>query len=294
MKPALSIVVFTVFSGGGLGLAAMLCLFAGTLPPPQFFTALGLSFVLTGGGLCASVLHLANPKNAWRAVMRVRTSWLSREAVCAMLFFALLILWLIVGGSAVLRAMVFITALLTVFCTAMIYQSLKPVAAWHHPLTSACYLAFSLQSGALLFVATASFAGTATPAAAAAVYLLTAAVIAVKYLYYRRLGKTQNIRIGRAIGFSRAQAKLLDAGHTAPTFLTREFIFQLSAKKLYALRIVSFALYALAPPAGAALALQQQTTLAVFAAVLLLAGLLIERWLFFAEARHAVRAYHGS
>ena len=34
-------------------------------------------------GLLSSVLHLANPKNAWRSFSRFRTSWLSREAVFA-------------------------------------------------------------------------------------------------------------------------------------------------------------------------------------------------------------------
>ena len=38
-------------------------------------------------GLVSSTFHLANPRNAWRAMMRVRTSWLSREAVLAVVFF---------------------------------------------------------------------------------------------------------------------------------------------------------------------------------------------------------------
>jgi DMSO reductase anchor subunit len=33
--------------------------------------------------------------------------------------------------------------------------------------------------------------------------------------------------------------------------------------------------------------------LSILATVLTIGGLLIERWLFFAEARHVVRLYHG-
>ena len=299
MKPAISIVVFTVLSGGGLGLAAILTLFADLLSRAQFIVAVLLAFALTGGGLFASVFHLANPKNAWRAFLRVRTSWLSREAVCALLFFALLIVWAFAhleyaANHYFLQTAVLSVALLTVFCTAMIYQSLKPIAAWHHPQTSAAYLAFSLQSGALLFVVILSFNDTNDFRALATVNLLTLAAIIIKILTYRRIGKTQDIRIGRAAGFSRAKARLLETGHTGQTFLTREFIFAVSAQTLRRRKISALLLCALMPPLGTFFAYQSWTFAAAIAAVLLFVGLLTERWLFFAEAKHAVRAYHGS
>ena len=37
--------------------------------------------------------------------------------------------------------------MVTVYCTAMIYASLKSVQAWHTPLTAACYLLFSASGG---------------------------------------------------------------------------------------------------------------------------------------------------
>lgn len=297
MKPALSIVFFTVFSGGGLGLAAVLAVFAETAAPPQFRAAAILAFGLTAAGLAASSLHLANPKNAWRALSRVRTSWLSREAAAALIFFPLFVCWAwfyhAENPLPLLRGAVFLAALLTVFCTAMIYQSLKPVAAWHHPRTAFNYLAFALQSGALLFVVAASFGGKANLYAVLAVKLFTLMAVGGKILHYIAIGKAEDIRIGRAAGFSRAKARLLDQGHTAQTFLTREFIYEQPAQKLHKLRIVALALCAVAPPVGAAFALRGAPLLACIFAALLFAGLLIERWLFFAEAKHAVRAYHG-
>src|SRR5258708_28666525 len=90
MKPALSIVFFTVSSGAGLGLLALLALtdllmIGGGLSRSQLLTAGLLGFALVSAGLLASTLHLANPKNAWRSFARFRTSWLSREAVFAVL-----------------------------------------------------------------------------------------------------------------------------------------------------------------------------------------------------------------
>jgi DMSO reductase anchor subunit len=88
------------------------------------------------------------------------------------------------------------------------------------------------------------------------------------------------------------QARLLDTGHTHATFLTDEFGFALARRRRTALR-ATFWIAGIAVPLvwirfglpGAAGALIAGTACIV--------GLLAERWLFFAEARHTVRLYHG-
>lgn len=296
MKPAISIVVFTVLSGGGLGLAAVTAV-AGAATRSEFIWAAAVAVVMTGAGLLASVFHLANPKNAWRAFSRARTSWLSREAICATLFFALFVPWAALHALGhpiwVLRVLVFAVSLLAVFCTAMIYQSLKTVAAWHHPLTACGYLLFALQSGAMLFIVCASFGGGVDVIPLAAVVPLTLLAVAAKSLQYRRIGRAEDIRVGRAVGFSRAQAKLLETGHAGQTFLGKEFLFLVPAHRLRSLRLFSLSAILLAPLAGSAFAFFDQPVLAVIAACVLFAGLLAERWLFFAEAKHSVRTYYG-
>jgi DMSO reductase anchor subunit len=91
MKPALSIVFFTVASGAGLGLLALLALAdlcpVPLLSPAALMRGMALALLLIAAGLASSVLHLAKPSNAWRAFARFRTSWLSREAVLAALLF---------------------------------------------------------------------------------------------------------------------------------------------------------------------------------------------------------------
>jgi hypothetical protein len=93
-------------------------------------------------------------------------------------------------------------------------------------------------------------------------------------------------------GISVAQARLFDAGHTQRTFLTDEFVFRLARQHAQAVR-------------GAALALgfgipllwlvtgPRHWAAAASVALMALLGLLAERWLFFADARHTVRLYHG-
>src|SRR5215469_1520889 len=89
--PAVSIVFFSVGSGAGLGLLAwitLIDLFASEALSPQVqWRAATLGLVLLAAGLASSVLHLARPQNAWRALSRFRTSWLSREAILATVLF---------------------------------------------------------------------------------------------------------------------------------------------------------------------------------------------------------------
>src|SRR2546425_585668 len=71
MKPAVSIIFFTVSSGAGLGLLALIALCdtlaSGSLPAEALWRGALLGLALVAVGLASSVLHLANPKNAWRA-----------------------------------------------------------------------------------------------------------------------------------------------------------------------------------------------------------------------------------
>ena len=85
--------------------------------------------------------------------------------------------------------------------------------------------------------------------------------------------------------------RLLDVGHTAGTFLTDEFGFQASRALLLGLRVVCL-LSGFVLPALIVARLAEPAMLFV-AVVLALFGAVVERWLFFAEAQHVVRLYHG-
>jgi len=92
MKPVFSVILFTVLSGAGLGALALAALAeilahlrgAPAAWPAATTAATAIALVLVIAGLCASTLHLANPRNAWRSLTRWRSSWLSREALAAL------------------------------------------------------------------------------------------------------------------------------------------------------------------------------------------------------------------
>ncbi len=319
MKPAFSIIFFTVGSGAGLGLLSLAALFdvfaPGTLSPQVLWRSAFLGLVLVAAGLASSMLHLANPKNAWRSLARIRTSWLSREAALAVLLFPLAGLYIVLAarGSAGFGRVILALATAAVswgvlVCTAMIYASLKPIRQWHTHWTPVNYVLLGHWSGGLLLAATAGAYGTAGSYGTAPRWLLmTAAAIgwlalAAKLAYWYVTARGAPATLAHAIGVDQgvrgawapsvAQARLLDVGHSGGTFLTREFGFALAQRHATVLRAIALAFAFGLPLAflgwGDA---RWQGTLAVAACCII--GLLVERWLFFAEARHTVRLFHG-
>jgi DMSO reductase anchor subunit len=305
MKPAFSVIFFTVSSGAGFGLIALLLMvhilqFGGGLSPAQMVAGELLALVLISAGLLSSTLHLANPKNAWRAFSRFKTSWLSREGVFSVLFypFALASLALAYfevesGLRLFIEAVTVVLAWITLYCTGMIYASLKPIPQWHTPLVPAGYLILGHFSGALLLLVVAAFGGNV---AAGYLHMALAWLVlgaALKAIYFAWVASSKGpTTINTAVGITRAQVRLLDAGHTHGTFLTNEFGFTMARQHAATLKIAVFVLAFLLPLlvltlVGAAM------VPALVAAALTIAGLLVERWLFFAEARHVVRVYHG-
>ena len=306
MRPALSVIFFTVSSGVGLGLlvwlvAMPLCGFAGYQNAASVLPMLGLGMALTAAGLLSSTLHLANPKNAWRAFSQVRTSWLSREGVLAVALFPLAILYallwifpLLPTLRTVVGVILAALALGVLYCTGMIYACLKTVPRWHTPLVPAGYLLLGLYSGALVGLAfNVERGGAASSQGVIALALLVAALI-VKSLYYLKFRAPVTVHsINDALTLGPKSIRLLDVGHTHGTFLTDEFCFKLARGHALALRVIAIVAGFVIPFVAITLGTRSVLPLSVAALVCAL-GLLAERWLFFAEAEHVVRLYHGS
>ncbi len=309
MHPAPSIIIFTVFSGLGYGLAAALGL--NLLDPTATATKAAhmLAIGLIGAGLLSSTLHLGNPQRAWRALSQWRSSWLSREGVLALLTFVPIACaaWAcIMNGRYILLAGVpgAVLAALTVYCTSMIYASLRSVDAWYTPLTSFCYLLFSAAGGLL---AASFFAITSGSSNAASLALLAAvanfAAWSAKWRWRQRLKATpprSSAETATGLGHLGA-VRLLERPHMTENYLTHEMGFRIARKhadKLLGLALVfgglmPSLLVALASAIFSAIPLTS-AFLALLATVGYLVGMLVERWLFFAEARHAVMSYYGS
>jgi len=305
MHPAFSVLIFTVVSGAGYGLIflTVLCHLLGlsVLQDKTLLLTNGiLATVLISGGLLASTLHLTNPKNAWRAFSRFKTSWLSREAVFAVLYYPFLLVyllgvWLMDGQLNALytavAVLVIILAIVTLFSTSMIYASLKTISQWNNALTPLSYITLGLMSGSLILLAVQTLiTGQVSSELLNLTYGLLVLGALVKIIYFFWIGKPSGSTIKTATGFTQASVRLLDQGHSSNGFLNNEFGYTVAANKLLRLRIVAVITAFLVP-----LLLLTFAHAAVFiiASLLCLSGLLAERWLFFAEARHVVRLFQA-
>ncbi len=309
MHPAISVIFFTVTSGAGYGLFAITCLYNAINPHNALgsqgvLTASAIALALITMGLISSTFHLANPKNAWRAFSRIRTSWLAREGLLAVLFYPIagiymLTVWKGVDSYNWLVAISVFTALwaiATVFTTGMIYACLKTIRQWHNALTPVNYILLGVMLGGLVFLLLASMYTAATiNLIINATYLIGIAATA-KIVYFFWIGSPAGPTINTATAFTRSMVRLLDVGHTAGTFLTDEFGYQVARARLILLRWMVL-LFAFAVPAlvlWVGINMMPVATAVTIAVASAFTGVIIERWLFFAEARHVVNLYHGA
>ena len=309
MHPALSIVFFTTASGAGFALLMLtgLAVPFGFLPSNASFGVVTLlsAGVLAIAGLGSSTLHLGRPERAWRAFSQWKTSWLSREGVLSVLTFIPAAVfaagWVIFGrvGGFVGLCGVLAAALAigTVYCTAMIYRSLKPIRQWHNRLVVPIYLALALMSGLLLlnFIVRFWARPVAIPVAA---LVVTAIAWWLKERYWRFIDTAaapSTVESATGLG-RRGRVRMLEPPNTEENYLLKEMGFRIARKHRLRLRFVAriagFVVPLLATIAALIGLLPLLAALiAVFSAAL---GLVVERWLFFAEAKHTVMLYYGA
>lgn len=307
MHPALSVIAFTTLSGAGYGLALVLCTGHGN--PEHLSTKIAwvLALALIGGGLLSSTLHLRNPQRAWRAFSQWRSSWLSREGVMAIITFiplTLLAAMSILGDqfNPVLGYLGAICCIITVYCTAMIYASLRTIPQWYTGWTPAVYLLFALTTGTFLYL---SLFGRApgTESNDRWVYLATVFLIitwVVKYFWAKRalaIGYgASSMETATGLG-GLGKVRLLERPHAMGNYLTDEMAFRVARKHQDKMGWIEVTLGAIVPLVLLLVSLMLPSAVAsvvqIVATLSLIAGVYVERWLFFAVARHAVGLYYG-
>jgi DMSO reductase anchor subunit len=312
MHPAYSVILFTTASGAGYGLIVWLSVLAvlGVVPTERWLGigGFGLALGLITAGLLSSTAHLGRPERAWRAFSQWRTSWLSREGVVAVATYipagVTALGWSVHetlgGGLALAAGLTAACAIGTLYTTGMIYGSLRTIRQWHQPLTAPNYIALGLGSGAVLLdlVLRLVNMGGVQFDLLAVVALVVAA--AMKWAYWLRIDAEPRMFTAEAatgLGYL-GKVRPLEPPHTQPNFVMREMGYRIARR--HAARLRSIALVA---GFGLPAALLLVTSAAgwgvaavggMLAAVLMAAGLIVERWLFFAEAEHVAMLYYGA
>jgi DMSO reductase anchor subunit len=175
-------------------------------------------------------------------------------------------------------------SLLTVFTTSMIYTQLKTIPRWNQEiLTPANFISLSLAGGALL----------AGQVMAAIVLLLIAGAIqlATWIIGDSRFAQSGTDMASATQLGSIGDVRAFEPPHTGTNYLLREFVHVVGRKHAQKLRIISLVLMAALPVI--LLLLPFSHFLALIAVVAHIAGVLVARWLFFAQAEHVVGLYYG-
>ncbi|HZN85805.1 MAG TPA: DmsC/YnfH family molybdoenzyme membrane anchor subunit [Burkholderiales bacterium] len=285
MRPAWSVLLFTTLAGAGQGL--FLALFAAQPQGRLMQAGLATSLALLAAGLIASFFHLGHPERAWRAAAMWRTSWLSREVIVLPAFMALVAAygW---TQSALLGALAVAACLALFACTGMIYACLPFLQEWRSPLTLVNFTLLGCASGLTL---AAALAAALEPALARGYVLAALAVGAAAYLgrlasLFRNARLRPKSTLASATGIPQRPIVQMSQGAMGGSFNTREFFH---GRPRAVVRAARWTLLALVFPVPAALLLAGQ---AAPAFLLQFAGLLAERWYFFAEAKHPQNLYY--
>ncbi|USG63071.1 dimethyl sulfoxide reductase anchor subunit [Sneathiella marina] len=313
MHPAKSVIFFTTSSGAGYGLLFALILgnILSALPTYPYFllSAYAVSFVLIGCGLLSSTFHLGHPERAWRALSQWRSSWLSREGVLAVLTFVpagIYASYLIFFSEEyflsieIIGVIAVVCCVSTVYCTAMIYASLKTVHAWSNWRVPAGYLLLSLTTGCVILSALMFFWGYQASFISVFAVALLLISAAWKHSYWQFLDRSKSASSPEsATGLGEfGKVRQFEVPHTEANYLNKEMGFVVARKHSVRLRQIVFVCAFFVPAILLMLTLMLGAIGAGFAAgisiVSLAMGILVERWLFFAEAKHTVNLYYGA
>lgn len=189
-------------------------------------------------------------------------------------------------------------AVLTVVATGMIYACLKPIAQWNTRFTMPAYLILAIMTGSVLLDAILALKSLPDRK------LQYVALIAIGLGWiWKRATWRHNDRLdsaatmNSATGLSGGEVRSVEWPHTEENYLLKEMGYRVARKHAESLRVLAqllafglpFVATALAAASGGGIA-RVASVIAVLAQA---PGILVERWLFFAEAKHTVRLYYG-
>ena len=309
MHPSKSIIFFTVFSGTGYGI--LLCLsFLAFLTNINFdskfkLNLIILSFVFISSGLLSSTLHLGHPERAWRSFSQWKSSWLSREGLAAVITFLPLmifyLLWYLDNFFYIyFLHLTSILCLITIYCTGQMYATLKTIPAWNNKLVTPIYTINAICMGALTVYCFTRFYEFEINYLYHLTIVSLSLCLFMKLVYWYIISKKIISTANSATGLGGSNnISLFEGPHTGKNFLTTEMINKIKKEKANFLRLCFSVLTCILP----IYMIIQEPSLIIdifilkltFFLVLIFAliGMLVERYLFFIQAKHTVSLYYG-
>lgn len=322
MHPAFSVIFLTTLIGVGQGL--FLALYTGQVYAlfnvlssrgGHMFYAVGsvIALAFLVAGLLASFFHLGHPERAWRAASQWRTSWLSREVIVLPAFMACVLIYgvahyfgwniplFMLGETLQVDFIMLVGAAGTLLCfalfisTGMIYACLRFLQEWHTPLTVSNFI---LLGGASGFALATGYASLTAPELTGFygkwTLIITLLAFASRLASLVRNNKLKpKSTLQSAIGVRHTNIAQKSQGFMGGSFNTREFFHGKSRSLLRSVKWLFIALTFALPLVFLAWGLSVNSAgLLLMAFVIQYAGLIAERWFFFAQANHPQNLYY--
>ncbi len=324
MHPAFSVIFLTTLIGMGQGLFlalytgqvySLVNVVPGTADTAQFYGGgILIAMIMLGLGLFSSFFHLGHPERGWRAIARWRTSWLSREVIvlpAVMVMTALYGLihftgfnpiFITVGQnhiaidlSIVVGAINTLLVFTLFLCTGMIYACIRFLQEWATPLT---VVNFTLLGSASGFTLATAYAAIIEPALMEffggwAIFLTVLALITRAASLIRNRMIKHKSTLQTAIGIRHPHIVQKAQGAMGGSFNTREYQHGSTQGTVKGLVFVFLALVFPVPVLFLSVGLSGSVAaLLIIAVALQYLGLLVERWVFFAQANHPQNLYY--
>ncbi|MBI6527654.1 dimethyl sulfoxide reductase anchor subunit [Proteus vulgaris] len=159
----LPLVLFTVMSQWGIGAVLALSLYqwqnqtqnVAMLSTKALRTTIALIWLIEVVGSSMSMGHLGDPLGAYRSVLGIAHSWLSREAIAFVMLNGFISLWALVSWvqpHAIRRNSLFglfcgVIGLPVILITAQIYYQMQAHPLWHTPATQISFIGTALLLG---------------------------------------------------------------------------------------------------------------------------------------------------
>lgn len=312
MNPHTHLIRFTTAIGAGYGLLACMAMFAigGVVPEDRWFgvVGFGLAFGAIAFAVYSGIRHLGRPDRVWLIYSQWRSAWLSRLAivatggcVMAVLFaFGWIVLENYTGDWRLFGMATAVLSVFTVYASGMIFSTMRPVLAWSTTMTVPNFLALGLWMGVLWLNFISHLFGGTSPQIGMVLVIAGFLAFYIKRRYWRGFDKfwapsTPETATGLQ---AYKKVRLLIPPTAGRNFVQREMVRVSPWVEIAAARRLTFICAYAIPLPLAMLTMESEpwlaTTCAGLAALSVIRGVLAERWLLFAEAKHSAALYYGT
>jgi DMSO reductase anchor subunit len=300
MKPTWPLLALTLLQGLSVGLASVAAALLLSHPVDFRLVFVCQSAALITGGLggISSFFHMHRLAAGKYVMRRLKTSWLSREALSTGVYtvgVGLSVLsCLIRMPEAVWAAFSLAAAVLgiaAVYITAMLYATIRAMRSWHSPLTVLMFFGAAAVSGTSWAWGIAGIMHKVVLGLDTTLGIALAITAVLKILQIRHFRETEHLVMSSTgTGLSQKPYRVLDTGTTRPPYRHQTQIWPTLtlAQRIWGYGTMTVLMWGIPV---IALILRTDSVFHVIAAAGVGLGLIFERWMFFGDATHSSRVW---